>query len=106
MLSAFVSCVFGFGRVLTKEELDQKNAARRAVGKNTYIDEQASRKVLGTMNKSDLKESPLVKCLYIGASNEVYWNTFHTSVQFEDVVDCLQVLYPGFEFVFFYLTTV
>jgi hypothetical protein len=28
------------------------------------------------------------------------------SVQFEDVMDCLQVLYPAFEFVFLFLTTV
>ncbi|KAI2509106.1 hypothetical protein MHU86_5354 [Fragilaria crotonensis] len=45
MLSAFVSRVFGFGRVMTKEELDQVNATRRAVGRNTYIDEQAARSV-------------------------------------------------------------
>ena len=102
MLSAFVSREFGFGRVLTKEELDQVNAARQAVGRNTYIDEQAAKEVLGTINKSDLKESPLVKYLYIGASNEGYWNSFHMSVQFEDVVDCLQVLYPEFEFVFLF----
>ncbi|KAI2489198.1 hypothetical protein MHU86_25404 [Fragilaria crotonensis] len=102
MLSAFVSRVFGFGRVMTKEELDQVNATRRAVGRNTYIDEQAAKEVFGTINKSDLKESPLVKYLYIGAGNEGYWNSFHMSVQFEDVVDCLKVLYPGFEFVFLF----
>lgn len=102
MLSAFVSREFGFGRVLTKEELDQVNAARRAVGRNTYVDKHAAKEVLGTINKSDLKESPLVKYLYIGASNEGYWNSFHMSVQFEDVVDCLQVLYPEFQFVFLF----
>ena len=99
MLSAFVSREFGFGRVLTNEELDKVNAARRMIGKNTFIDEQAANEVLGTIYKSDLKESPLVKYLYIGASNERYWNSFHMSVQFEDVVDCLQILYPEFEFV-------
>ncbi len=102
MLSAFVSREFGFGRVLTNEELDKVNAARRMIGKNTYIDEQAANEVLGTIHKSDLKESPLMKYLFIGASNEGYWNSFHMSVQFEDVVDCLQILYPEFEFVFFF----
>jgi hypothetical protein len=37
--------------------------------------------------------------LYIGASNEGNWNSFSMSVQFEDVVDCLHVLNPEFEFV-------
>ena len=46
VLSVFVSSEFGFGKVLTKEELDQVNAARQAVGKNTYIDEQAVKEVL------------------------------------------------------------
>ena len=61
VLSVFVSSEFGFGKKLTKEELDQVNAARQAVGKNTYIDEQAVKEVLRTIKKSDLKESPLVK---------------------------------------------
>jgi hypothetical protein len=43
-----------------------------------------------------------VKYLYIGVNNEGYWNSFHMSIQFEDVVDCLQVLYPDFEFVFLF----
>jgi hypothetical protein len=79
MLSAFVSREFRFGKVLTKEELDQVNAARQAVGQNTYINEQAVKEVLGKIKKSDLKESPLVKYLYIGASKEGYWNSFHMS---------------------------
>jgi hypothetical protein len=101
MLSVFVSCEFGSGRVLTKEELDQVNAARQAVGRNTCIAEQeaAKEQVLERINKSDLKESPPVKSLFIGASNEGYRNSFHMNVQFEDVVNCLQVLYPKFEFV-------
>ena len=65
------------------------------------------KEVLRTINKSDLKESPLVKYLLcIGESNEGVWSSFHMSVQFEDVVVCLQVLYPAFEFVFLFLTTV
>ena len=34
--------------------------------------------------------------LYISANKEGYWNSFHMSIQFEDVVDCLQVLSPEF----------
>ena len=43
-----------------------------------------------------------MKYLYIGVNNEGYWNSFHMSIQFEDIVDCLQVLYPDFEFVFLF----
>ena len=38
----------------------------------------------------------------IRANNEGIWNSYHMSLQFEDVVDCLMVLYPEFEFVFLF----
>jgi len=82
----------GFGRVLTKGELDIVNAARRMIGKNTNIDEQAANKWLGTVYKFALKESPQVKHSNINASNEGYWNSFHMSVQFKDVVEFKFVL--------------
>ena len=50
--------------------------------------------------KAAMTESPFVKYLYIGVNNKDYWNSYHMSLQFEDVVDCLKVLYPTFEFVF------
>ena len=69
----------------------------------TYHDLQAAMEILGTTNKANLTESPFVKYLYIGANNEgYYWNSYYMSLQFEDVVDCLQVLYPEFEFVFMF----
>jgi hypothetical protein len=69
-LLAFVSREFGFGRNQTNKDLVKVNAARRMIGKNTYIDEQAANEVLGTVYKFALKESPQVKHLYISASNE------------------------------------
>ena len=101
MLSAFVSREFGFGRVLTEAELVKINTERRGIGR-TYIDTQATLEILGTTNKQAFTESPLVRYLYIGANNEGYWNSFHMSLQFEDVVDCLQVLYPDYKFVFLF----
>ncbi|KAI2513104.1 hypothetical protein MHU86_1396 [Fragilaria crotonensis] len=101
MLSAFVSREFGFGRELTEAELVKINADRRGVGR-TYIDTQAALEIYGTTTKQVFTESPLVRYLYIGANNEGYWNSFHMSIQFEDVVDCLQVLYPDYEFVFLF----
>jgi hypothetical protein len=100
MLSAFVSRELGFGRTLTDDELVRINLERR-IGK-TYTDTQAATEILKTINKPVLKESPFVKYLFIGANNEGYWNSFHMSLQFEDVVDCLLVLYPEFELIFLF----
>ena len=58
--------------------------------------------ILGTINKMPLTESPFVKYLFIGANNEGYWNSFYMSLQLDDVVDCLQVLYPEFDLVFLF----
>ena len=101
MLSAFVSREFGFGRELSADELVKINTARRG-GDRTYIDTQAALEILKSTQKPALKESPFVKYLYIGANNEGYWNSYHMSLQFEDVVDCLQVLYPEFDVVFLF----
>ena len=101
MLSAFVSREIGFGREMTDDELLKVNTARRGAGK-TYHDTQAAIEILGTADKAILTESPFVKYLYIGASNEGYWNSYYMSLQFEDVVDCLQVLYPDYDLVFMF----
>jgi hypothetical protein len=100
MLSAFVSRELGFGRKMTGDELTKINNERR-IGK-TYKDIQAATEILKTHQKPLLTESPFVKYLYIGSNNEGFWNSFHMSLQFEDVVDCLLVLYPEFEFVFLF----
>ncbi|KAI2509788.1 hypothetical protein MHU86_4641 [Fragilaria crotonensis] len=101
MLSAFVSREFGFGRQLTEIELEQINRERRPTGA-TYTDVHAAMEILGTPNKAALTESPFVKYLYIGVNNEGYWNSYHMSLQFEDVIDCLKVLYPSFDLVFMF----
>ena len=100
MLSAFVSREFGFGRDLSEDELAKINHEQR-IGK-TYIDTQAAMEVLKTTEKPLLTESPFVRYLYIGANNEGYWNSFQMSVQLEDVVDCLRVLYPEYDIVFLF----
>jgi hypothetical protein len=102
MLSAFVSHEFGFGRQLTDIELAKINNETRQTNGATYTDTQAAMEILGTINKAPFTESPFVKYLYIGVNNEGYWKSFHMSLQFEDVVDCLRVLYPNFDFVFMF----
>ena len=101
MLSAFVSREFGFGRELTEAELVRINCERRGIDK-TYTDTVAAMEILKTNKKPLLVDSPFVKYLYIGANNEGFWNSYHMSLQFEDVVDCIQVLYPEYEIIFFF----
>ena len=96
MLSAFVSSAFGFGRELTEAELVRINRERRGVDK-TYTDTVAAMEILKTTKKPMLVDSPFVKYFYIGANNEGFWNSYHMSLQFEGVVDCVQVLYPEYE---------
>ena len=102
MLSAFVSREFGFGREMTDAELAKVNDERRGTMQKTYIDTQAATKILKSIQKPLLTESPFVKYLYNGANNEGNWNSYYMSLQFEDVVDCLQVLYPEYDFVFLF----
>ncbi|KAI2490640.1 hypothetical protein MHU86_23939 [Fragilaria crotonensis] len=80
MLSAFVSREFGFGRLLTSDELAKINSERRA-STATYTDKHAVMEILGTINKPVLTESPFVKYLFIGINNEGYWNSYHMSLQ-------------------------
>jgi hypothetical protein len=100
MLSAFISREFGFGQDLSDYELAKINHEQR-IGK-TYIDTQAALEALKTTQKPLLTESPFVRYLNIGANNKGFWNSFHKSVQLEDVVDCLRILYPEYDVVFLF----
>ena len=40
--------------------------------------------------------------LQIGGNNDGYWSYNHMSIQFEDCLDCIKVLYPQFDFVFLF----
>jgi hypothetical protein len=59
-------------------------------------------KILKSTHKPILTKLPFVQYVYIGANNEGYWNSYHMSLQLEDVVDGLQVLYPEFKVVFLF----
>jgi hypothetical protein len=79
MLLAFVSREFGFGRLLTSDELGKINLERRSSGA-TNTDTHAAMEILGSINKAVLTESPFVKYLYIGVNNEGYWNSYLISI--------------------------
>ena len=88
--------------MLTEQELATDNEKQRAKGA-TYIDTQAVMEIQGTIFNKPLLESPFVKYLFIGANNECHWNSLYMSLQLENVVDWLQVLYREFDLVAFHI---
>ncbi|KAI2490938.1 hypothetical protein MHU86_23626 [Fragilaria crotonensis] len=99
MVSAFVSRDTGFGMPMTDEDLTIVNALRRGTH---YIDQTAALEVNKHTRKQPLTESPFVRHLLIGASKGGYWNSYHMAIQLEDVVDCLKIFRPQFDFVFMF----
>jgi hypothetical protein len=99
MISAFVSRDTGFGMPMTDQDLTKVNALRRGMH---YIDATAALEVNKHTGKQPLTQSPFVRNLLIGATKGGYWNSFHMAIQLEDVIDCLKVLRPQFEFVFMF----
>ena len=67
-----------------------------------YVDVDAAIAIHGQAMKKDLKDSPSVIYFELGAKNEGYWTYNHTSIHFEDCVDCLKVVYPHFDFAFLF----
>ncbi|KAI2509601.1 hypothetical protein MHU86_4862 [Fragilaria crotonensis] len=103
MLSAFVSREFGFGRQMTEDELQRVNMARQTAARRWKLPRYNSCDGnLGNNEEADFVGIPFVKYLFIGINNQGYWNSYHMSLQLEDVVDCLRILYPSFDFVFLF----
>ena len=98
MLSAFQSRETGFGLKLSSIQIGEINETRR--NKN-YVDVDAAIAINGQAMKKDLKDSPFVIYFELGANCEEYWTYNHMSIQFEDCVDCLKVVFsPPFDFAF------
>ena len=99
MLSAFQSRETGFGLKLSSIQIGEINETRR--NKN-FVDVDAAIAIHGQAMKKDLKDSPFVIYFELGANNEGYWTYNHMSIQFEDCVDCLKVVFPHFDFAFLF----
>ena len=100
LLTSFDSSEFGFGRKLTEAELEKINCKRQGVDKS-YTDTIAAMEILNTTKKPLLVEWPFEKYLYIGANKNGFWDSVHMNLQCEDIIDCVQVLYPEYELKFF-----
>ena len=71
MISAFLSIVFGFGMVMTKDELEKVNEMRQG---NQYTDEDAENEINKvSVDKPKLTKYPLVTTFENGTSAEGYW---------------------------------
>ena len=99
MISALQSRETGFGVEISRVQLEEINETRQG---KTYVDVDAAMAIHGQAAKKDLKQSPFVVYFELGANNEGYWTYNHMAIQFEDCVDCLQVLYPHFDFAFLF----
>jgi len=101
MISAFQSCQFGFGLMLTQHDIKKGNEYR--IGKK-YKDEKATMEKRGSPFKKPhtISNNPFVDYFYNGAQEEGYWCYEMMVLQLEDVVDCLTILHPEFDYLFLF----
>ena len=99
MLSAFVSCEFGFGMEITDAQLQSVNAIRLG---QKYKDESAAIAKRGTSQKQPLTMSPFVLEFEYGASAEGYWMYKSMVLQLEDCANVVKTLYPQYDFLFLF----
>ncbi len=98
MILAFRLRETGFGLNLSRMQLDEVNKSQ--YGKN-YVDVDAAMAIHGQATKKDLKNSPYVIYNELGANNKGCCTYNHMSVQFEDCIDCLKLVYPHFNWLFY-----
>ena len=99
MVSAFQCREFGFGLDLTEDMLSKINERRLGT---KYCDTLAAIEVNQTSDKQRLTESPFVRYIDVGENREGYWDYNLMVLQLEDVVDCLQVIRPDFDYLFLF----
>ena len=80
-------------------EEDGKRINQFRAGK-VYLDLESAKIVLGSAFKKDISENPFVTFFDYGKNKEGYWTYDHFVLQCKEVLDCLQVLYPQFDFGF------
>ncbi len=101
MVSAFQSREFGFGIVLSEEQLKEVNEKRK---NEKYKDLKAAAEAGGCKDgfKKPLTCSPFVRTFEYGADSDGYWNYNHMVLQLEDCADVLNHLYPQYDYLFLF----
>jgi hypothetical protein len=100
IVSVFQSREFGFGFVMSPEQLQQVNNMR--IGKK-YKGDKAAFNRLRTSFKKDLLKSRFIKEFEYGATNEGFWCYDHMVLHFEGVAGCLITLYPQYNYLFLFV---
>ena len=95
MASGFLSreCGLGMnhGSYFTNEIREEVNEIRK---KEKYECEEAALIVNGSVNKPPLADNLFLRFFDPGANRDGYWNSKHFILQCEDVIDCLDVIFP------------
>ena len=95
MISGFVSCSFGVGLNLSKEELDKINETRTGCEWGNYLSREAALAVYGTTKKRKIKDQlTLIRFFDVGVNLEGFWNYDQMALQVEDVFSVLRIKYP------------
>ena len=101
MYSSFVSRDFGYGMKITEEDLERINNKREF---EHYSDCDSAKDVLnGSTKKEKLTTSPFIRTFEYGKNREGYWTYSHMMLQFEDIMDCLTVLFGDkYQYLFYF----
>ncbi|CAB9529307.1 unknown protein [Seminavis robusta] len=104
MISGIVSREAGWLPMPTFEQLLRINRNREG---KTYVATEAAIAVLGSANKRPLTEDDIRCCAFQwhiqpGQNNEGYWTNSHTLVQFENVADIVNVMFPNHKHIICY----
>ena len=102
MVSAFVSRAWSFFDILSDsmlpaDVLEKVNTCRK---NKHYKSTNAALNINGTTAKPEIKDYlPFLHFFEYGENKNGYWNYFHMALQAEDLINCLAVLYPEFDYV-------
>ena len=103
MFSAFCARCFGLGLTVSDEELEEINQRRNSERFSHYISRDAAMEIYGSTKKkllTDEDKLTLVQSMMVGINADGYWNSNYMSLQIEDAVDVLSIVYPQCDIVF------
>ena len=101
MMSGYQSREFGLSLrgTLTADILVEINRRRRG---QKYISTVNDNIINGSEYKCEIVFDPLLRYFKCGMNKDGYWNSSHTKIQLEDVQDVLAVIFPEFNFMYFF----
>ena len=88
---------FGLGlrTLLSPDVLETINSNREGTRYTSELDAQI---VYNNVYKRPLTDDPAMRFFDAGANRDGYWTCSHLKLQIEDLVDCLKVIFPNFDY--------